>query len=1022
MGHSELNSEVEIRPDGFITFPLVGDVHATSRSPEELAQLIQDGLAEYVIEPKVTVMVVQFRTIGVQVLGEVSSPGFYQVRADARVMDAIGLAGGPTRLADLTSATLTRSDWNADQAEIFNLNLQAFIANGALDQNPVLQNGDVIYLTAVGRVLILGEVHTPGGYEVVEGMDVLDLLADAGGALASADLEQVVITRTENGIETEITVNLQDMMAGRGKGLTIRPNDVVFVPAKKQVIVLGQVPNPGTYSLNKDGRLLDIIGSAGGVTLSADGRNISITRTVNGEQQVIVVDAEEALKGRQGGENPILQGGDIVYVPEGRNNVLVLGQVNNPGQYPLTEQTRILDILALAGGPTSEAALQKATLTRESDTEVEIFEIDLEKMQRHGTGQSLKLVPGDVLFIPEGTPEVLILGEVSRPGNYRVNAETRILDVIGNAGGVLDTAGSTLLLTRDGRTSEIDLGALTRLGLGNQRVQAGDVLYVQQGANQVLVLGQVKNPGYYHLNYGDRVVDAIARAGGLLDNAAASEVTVTRQVGDLPEINYLNIEELMQNRFLPNNLVLQGGDIIIVPEANKRVLVFGEVNKPGYYPTSATTRILDVLAAAGGLNQRADTIATLTREIEGEITVEKIDLATIMETGEGNIRLTGGEMLLIPEANREVLVFGAVSRPGMYTFRTGEKVLDIIARAGGVTANADLTVATLTRYGEEYEVITLDVASVFEDNNLPQNIVVQGGDILFIPEANRRVTLLGQVSRPGAYVVDENTRLLDLLAQAGGATTLANTREITVTRTLGEGVQVFEIDLEAVINNKAENIYILGGDVVFVPEARQVAVMGEVNRPGLYTLPSGARILDVLALTGGLRSNLSSQEIVLSRQGPEGTQLWSLTYGDLLNDNEMANLILTGGDVLFVPEARKQVLVLGEVARPGVYSISEGARVLDAIALAGGPTDRAALEAVGIYRDGDMDASATLAMGKDKLLFQGSASDNPLIMGGDVIFVPETTKPNWTAIFGFVSGVKSFKDLLVDLVDLIKLF
>ncbi len=92
--------------------------------------------------------------------------------------------------------------------------------------------------------------------------------------------------------------------------------------------------------------------------------------------------------------------------------------------------------------------------------------------------------------------------------------------------------------------------------------------------------------------------------------------------------------------------------------------------------------------------------------------------------------------------------------------------------------------------------------------------------------------------------------------------------------------------------------------------------------------------------------------------------------------------------------------------------------MLDAIALAGGPTDRAALEAVGIYRDGDMDASATLAMGKDKLLFQGSASDNPLIMGGDVIFVPETTKPNWTAIFGFVSGVKSFKDLLVDLIKL----
>jgi len=191
-----------------------------------------------------------------------------------------------------------------------------------------------------------------------------------------------------------------------------------------------------------------------------------------------------------------------------------------------------------------------------------------------------------------------------------------------------------------------------------------------------------------------------------------------------------------------------------------------------------------------------------------------------------------------------------------------------------------------------------------------------------------------------------------------------------------------------------------------------VLVMGEVVRPGAFIAPQGARILDLLALAGGTKSNSGAQNIVLTRQGNSSEQVWVTDYHTLVNAQQDANLLVQGGDVIFVPEAKNQVLVLGEVTRPGVYSISDGAKVLDAIALAGGPKERAALESIGIYRDGNLDESSTLAVGKDKLLFQGNANENPPIMGGDIIYVPETNKPNWTEIFGFMGGIRTFQQII----------
>lgn len=1179
-GHSELNTSVEVRPDGYITFPLVGDHYVVGKSTSQLAAEIQNELENFVVDPSVTVMVREFRTIRVQVLGEVRNPGYYTLRTGDRIMDALGLAGGPTEDANLVNVTLTRV--LPDSAEIVSLDIDNFIKTGTVDNNPVLENQDVIHLAAAGNGLVLGAVRNPGSYRIQGEMDILDLVALSGGILESADLSQATLTRRVDGEHQEIPINLEQVMASGKGSWTIGPDDVLYIPEQQKVVVLGEVMAPGNYSLETGKMLLEVIGAAGGLTAVGDATQVSIVRNIDDQQQLITVDISSALKGSPGGENPVLVGGDLVFVPEAMNNILVLGEVRQPGSFVLREQMGVLDVLAMAGSTTDRAALDRVTLSRQNEDQVLIEEIDVAKLQQTGTGRDISLQAGDVLFVPEGAPQALVLGQVRNPGSYRVHSEMQLLDLLALAGGALESAGDQLIITRDNQQIEVNLGALSRLGISNLRIEPGDIAYVTEGRNQVLVLGEVQNPGYHYLDFGDRVLDGIAKAGGLLDGAAASQVSLTRQTEDINDIYDIDLQSLMSNRYLDSNITLEGGDVIIVPKADRQimvlgqvhnpgyyyfeegqhlleliasaggmtqlaasdkvqltrsstdeesstnlynldnviqglgginpvvqsgdivyvperrtqVLVFGEVVSPGYYPVSATTHLLDIIAQAGGLTNKAaanevslsrdsndetivedidlaaimetgkgnipltggemilvperktqvlvfgevsspgyypvtatthllDAIAqaggltdraaanevNLSREVNGETDVDIVDVAAIMETGKGNIPLTGGEMILVPELSKEVLVLGEVVQPGMYSIRQGERVLDVLAKAGGVKESADAGF-TLTRNKEgTQEVVNIELARLLQSAHSEENYELNAGDVIYVPLMNRRILVFGEVRNPGAYLVDQYTTLLDVIALAGGTTERAVLEEISVTSG-GTDLQIQQIDLNAVISQQQPNLTLTGGEVINVPASREILVIGEVTRPGSFVLPREGRILDLLALAGGINNNSAHQEIILTRQHETNEQVWVMDYQTLVSDQSEHNYLLTGGDVLFIPEMSRQVLVLGEVNNPGVYTIYEGARVLDAIALAGGPTGRAALETVGIYRGGSIGSSSTLAMGEDRMLFEGDVQENPEIRGGDLIYVPETSKPDWNQIFGFMGGVRTFQQII----------
>ncbi|HEY8486508.1 MAG TPA: polysaccharide biosynthesis/export family protein, partial [Limnochordales bacterium] len=207
-GYPDLTSVVEVRPDGYVAFPLVGEVLAEGLTPGELAAVLGEGLRQYVREPRVTVSLQQMRSIQASILGAVRNPGTYPMRYDARVSDLVGRAGGLLDEADPKGAVLTRTRPDGSLTTM-RLDLEAILQGAS--PPPSLAAGDVVYVPPARPAVVLGAVNSPGQFRVRSGMRVLELLAAAGGLQRRADPAGAVLTRhVESASARSFRVNLQD--------------------------------------------------------------------------------------------------------------------------------------------------------------------------------------------------------------------------------------------------------------------------------------------------------------------------------------------------------------------------------------------------------------------------------------------------------------------------------------------------------------------------------------------------------------------------------------------------------------------------------------------------------------------------------------------------------------------------------------------------------------------------------------------------------------------------------------------
>lgn len=232
----ELNiNGIPVRPDGRISFPLVGDVIAEGLTVSELNESLTDKLSRFILSPKVSVIVQNFNSQQFTIFGEVVRPGVYPLITDISITDALAGAGGLNKgqfratsveLADLTHAFIAR------QGEILPVDFVRLIRQGDLRYDISLQSGDYIYIPSglSKEVYILGEVNNPMLFAFRENMPMSRTLAQAEGFTPDADLKRIHILRGSLTNPTVLMINFKEVLAGRAREVALEPGDVIYVP------------------------------------------------------------------------------------------------------------------------------------------------------------------------------------------------------------------------------------------------------------------------------------------------------------------------------------------------------------------------------------------------------------------------------------------------------------------------------------------------------------------------------------------------------------------------------------------------------------------------------------------------------------------------------------------------------------------------------------------------------------------------------------------------------------------------
>jgi polysaccharide export outer membrane protein len=227
---ADLDQHVRVADSGDAPLILGGNVRLSGLSPAEAALVIEKKLTDgnYVLNPHVSVTVEHFATKNVTVIGQVHSPGSYEIGTPRTILDVLALAGGLTEVAD-RKVTLERRN-TKEQIEYFVSNSSA----AALKDQPLVLPGDTVLVARASVVYVLGDVGHPGGYPAATNdshLSVLQAVALAGGTPPNAVPSKArLIRKAENGAYVEIALPLSDMQKGKRTDIPLQADDIIYVP------------------------------------------------------------------------------------------------------------------------------------------------------------------------------------------------------------------------------------------------------------------------------------------------------------------------------------------------------------------------------------------------------------------------------------------------------------------------------------------------------------------------------------------------------------------------------------------------------------------------------------------------------------------------------------------------------------------------------------------------------------------------------------------------------------------------
>jgi protein involved in polysaccharide export with SLBB domain len=559
--------------------------------------------------------------------------------------------------------------------------------------------------------------------------------------------------------------------------------------------------------------------------------------------------------------------------------IFVLGDAERPGSYTVSGLSTITNALLESGGVKPIGSLRDVQLKRNG---VIVRRLDLYDVLLNGdTSNDVRLLPGDVIFIPPVGRTAGIEGEVRRPAIYEIKGEGSAEDLLYLSGGLVPEADPRLVrLTRidDGRRRTIVDLDLTAPSDRAARLQTGDVLRVfpirPTLENAVALEGHVFRPGPSQYRPGLRLSDVIGSADELRPNADLGYVLIRRESGPGRMVEALSADlgaalrapgseadPLLQTRDRIIVFDREGGRERVVepilldlqrqgtPDAPvQTVSIFGSVRAPGRYPLELGMTIADLVRAGGGLRDAAyEARAELTREsIEGgnlrRTEVIEIDLGVALRgDSSADVHLSPYDYLSIkevPEWEKQgvVQVQGEVRFPGGYPIRRGETLKSVIDRAGGLTSFA------------------FPEGSVFVREDLKDR------------ERQQLKTLGNRLQADLATLALQSSQVGDA---SQGAQTLAVGQQLLTQLQTTEPVGRLVIDLPQVIAAQAGDaldVVMRDGDRLLVPKlSQEVTVLGEVQNATSHFYREGIGRDEYVSLSGGLTARADKGRIYVVR-------------------------------------------------------------------------------------------------------------------------------------------------------------
>lgn len=251
-----------------------------------------------------------------------------------------------------------------------------------------------------------------------------------------------------------------------------------------------------------------------------------------------------------------------------------------------------------------------------------------------------------------------------------------------------------------------------------------------------------------------------------------------------------------------------------------RIYISGMVSRVNFYDFKPGWRLTELIAAAGGLIMIPERLtATIFRVGQPNM---KVSMREVFVEGKdsANVTLQPGDVInILSEATVRVTISGKVVRPGAYDIEEGQGIIEALASAGGNRPEAALSKTKVLRKGEE---IPVDLYAAITKGEVTNNIKLENGDSIIVPEIFSRVSVMGTVNRPGTHLMPDGIpyTLTQAIGDAGGPAREAKTDGIIVARQDDSGkVQQFQFDLKDITGGKATDFKLQDRDVVFVPQS-----------------------------------------------------------------------------------------------------------------------------------------------------------------------------------------------------------